>query len=202
MPEVESILKELRALSRPTVPDIRRIARHLGRSQGLAERLWDTGVEPARVLATLVADPAGISRATMDRWIADVTTWHLCDACCYDLFDRTPHAWPIIRKWAKDDREFVRRAAFATIAAIAKHDKAAPDQVFLEALPLIEKYAFDNRNFVRKGVNWALRNIGKRNPSLRPAAIQCAERIKAQGTSAARWIASDALREPHIKIKT
>jgi 3-methyladenine DNA glycosylase AlkD len=178
-----------------TTPELRKKARGLGRGQALAEELWATGIHDNRVLASFVADPKVITRATMDRWAADFDSWGICDACCYGLFDRTPWAWSKIRKWARDEREFVRRGAFAMIAAIAVHDKAAPDQVFLDALPLIEKYAFDGRNFVRKGVNWALRNIGKRNPALRSAAIACAERIRAQGTSSARWIAADALRE-------
>jgi len=195
MAELARALDELRASEDLTVPRIRKIARALGRNQRLAEALWESGVPGARVLASQVGDPRTITRATMDRWAGDFDSWWICDACCYDLFDRTPWAWSKIRKWAKDDREFVRRAAFATIAAIAVHDKSAPDEVFLNALPLIETYAFDGRNFVRKGVNWALRNIGKRNASLRPAALKCAERIRAQGTSSARWIAADAIRE-------
>jgi 3-methyladenine DNA glycosylase AlkD len=200
MPDLESILDELRALEDLTVPRIRQIARRLGRNQPLAEQLWETGAPGARVLASFVGDPKAITRATMDRWAADFDSWGICDACCYDLFDRTPWAWSKVRKWAKDEREFVRRAAFAIIAAIAVHDKAAPDEVFLNALPLIEAYAFDGRNFVRKGVNWALRNIGKRNASLRSAAVACAERVRAQGTSSARWIAADAIRE--LKSRT
>ena len=147
------------------------------------------------MLASFVSDPAKISRETMDRWAGDLDSWWICDACGYDLFDRSPYAWAQIRKWAKDDREFVRRAAFAMIAGITIHDKGASDEVFLKALPLIEKYAFDNRHFVRKGVNWALRNIGKRNAALRTAALESAERIRSQGTSSARWIAADAIRE-------
>ena len=169
MPDLEAVLDELRALGSLTVPRLRQLARPLGRNQALAEQLWDSGVPGARVLAAFVGDPKTISRATMDRWAADFDSWHICDGCCYDLFDRTPWAWSKVRKWAKDEREFVRRGAFAMIAAMAIHDKAAPDEVFLNALPLIEAYAFDGRNFVRKGVNWALRNIGKRNASLRPA---------------------------------
>jgi 3-methyladenine DNA glycosylase AlkD len=202
MPELESVLAQLRAElrgpTRLTTPQLRKIARTIGRNQPLAEQLWDTALPDARVLAALIGDPQSISRRTMDRWAADFDSWGLCDACAYDLFDRTPWAWQKIRKWAKDDREFVRRAAFAMIAAIAIHDKTAPDSVFLQALPLVEQYAFDGRNFVRKGVNWALRNIGKRNASLRSAALECAEKIRAQGTTSARWIASDAIRDLKI----
>jgi 3-methyladenine DNA glycosylase AlkD len=184
-----------------TVPQIRAISRRAGRSQTLAEELWASGIHEARWLASLVADPQTITASTMDRWTRDFDSWDVCDACCCNLFDRTPHAWAKIPGWAADKREFVRRAAFSTIAALAVHDKAAPDRVFLGALPLIEKYAFDDRNFVRKAVNWALRNIGKRNARLLPAAIACAERIRDQGFKSARWIASDALRELRPKLE-
>jgi 3-methyladenine DNA glycosylase AlkD len=180
-------------------PQVRTIARSIGRNQVLAEALWETGIHDARILAALVGDPDTITRTTMDKWVRDIASWDVCDACCCNLFDRSPHAWSQIRKWAASRAEFVRRAAFATIAALAVHDKAADDRVFIDALPLIEKYAFDDRNFVKKAVNWALRNIGKRNETLRPEAIACAERVRAQGTSTARWIAADALRELNRK---
>jgi 3-methyladenine DNA glycosylase AlkD len=176
-------------------PQIRTIARQIGYNQPLAEALWETGIHDARVLASFVADPAAIKVPVMDRWARDFASWDICDACCCNVFDKTPHAWKQIGKWAPRQGEFVRRAAFATIAAVAVHDKKAADQIFLNVLPLIEQYAFDDRNFVRKGVSWALRNIGKRNPLLREAAIACGERVRLQGTRAARWIAADALRE-------
>ncbi len=178
-----------------STPQLRALAKTAGPDQTLAEALWQTGIRDARILAAFVGDPAAITPETMDRWTRDFDCWGVCDACSYSLFDRSPLAWSCIVRWAPDEAELTRRAAFATLAAIAVHDKRAPDSVFLEALPLIERYSFDNRNFVRKGVNWALRNIGKRNPTLGTAAIACAERIRAQGTPAARWIAADALRE-------
>jgi len=181
-------------------PQMRAIAMRAGRDQALAEALWETGIHDARIVASLVGDPARITRTVMDRWAREFTSWGVCDACCCNLFDRSPHAWDRIRKWAPKNGEFVRRAAFATIAALAVHDKKAEDRVFLDALPLIEEYAFDGRNFVRKGVNWALRNIGKRNAALRVAAMECAERVRAQGTPSARWIAADALRELRTRV--
>jgi 3-methyladenine DNA glycosylase AlkD len=187
-------IRPVRAIGLNT-PQLRAIARATGRNQALAEALWETGIHDARILAALVGDPGTITRTTMDKWARDFASWDVCDACCCNLFDRSPHAWSQIRKWAAKRDEFVRRAAFSTIAGLAVHDKAADDQVFIDALPLIEKYAFDDRNFVKKAVNWALRNIGKRNGTLRPEAIACAERVREQGSSAARWIAADALRE-------
>jgi 3-methyladenine DNA glycosylase AlkD len=212
------IVREMRSLANPSalegmarfgidtgsalglnVPTIRAIARRTGRNQALAEQLWVTGIHEARVLASLVADPLAITRSTMDRWVRDLNSWDVCDACCCNLFDRTPFAWQKIPKWAAAKREFVRRAAFSTLAGAAVHDKTADDVRFLEGLELIERYAFDDRNFVRKAVNWALRNIGKRNARLLPAAIACAERIRGQDSKAARWIAADALREFRLK---
>jgi 3-methyladenine DNA glycosylase AlkD len=219
MKPADKILREMRALRDPAnvegiarfgivstsaygipTPTIRAMARRLGKDQALAEELWATGVYDARVLASLVGDPMAISRSTMDKWTRDFDNWAVCDACCCDLFDRTPCVWQKIPKWAANKREFVRRAAFSTLAGAAVHDKKAENQRFLDGLALIEKYAFDDRNFVRKAVNWALRNIGKRNVELLPAAIACAERIREQGTRSARWIAADALREFRLKF--
>ena len=218
-PELKAIIRDMRALADPAktegmehfgidataalglnVPQVRAIARKVGKNQPLAEELWATGIHEARWLAAMVGNPKTITRSTMDRWARDFDSWDVCDACCCDLFDRTPYAWAKLPKWAASKREYVRRAAFATLAALAVHDKGAPDQLFLDALPLIETYAFDDRNFVRKAVNWALRNIGKRNARLLPAAIACAERVRAQGTRSARWIAADALREFRLKF--
>jgi 3-methyladenine DNA glycosylase AlkD len=213
------ILREMRALADPSrregmarfgietfsalglsVPTIRALARRVGKNQALAEQLWDSGIHEARTLASMVADPQTIKRSTMDRWVREFSSWDVCDACCCDLFDRTPFVWQKIPKWAADKHEYVRRAAFSTLACAAVHDKAAEDQRFLDGLVLVERYAFDDRNFVRKAVNWALRNIGKRNARLLPAAVACAERVRAQDSKAARWIAADALREFRLKF--
>jgi 3-methyladenine DNA glycosylase AlkD len=132
----------------------------------------------------MVGDPQTITRSTMDRWTRDFNSWDVCDSCCCNLFDRTPHAWAMIGKWAWNKREYVRRAAFAMLAGIAVPDKTAADQLFLDSLALIETCAFDDRNFVRKAVNRVLRNVGKRNAGLLPAAIACAERTRAQGSRA------------------
>jgi 3-methyladenine DNA glycosylase AlkD len=215
----DDIVREMRALANPSalggmarygidtasalglsVPAIRAIARRVGKDQALAEELWETGIREARILASQIADPRAITRSTMDRWVRDIKSWDVCDACCCDLFDRTPFVWQKIPKWAANKREFIRRAAFSTLAGAAVHNKAADDQHFLDGLALIEKYAFDERNFVRKAVNWALRNIGKRNGRLLAPAVACAKRVRAQDSKAARWIAADALREFRAKF--
>ena len=177
------------------VVEIRRLAREAGRSHSLAEDLWASGVHEARILATIVDEPARVTRRQMDRWARDFDSWDVCDQACQNVFRYTPFAWTAARDWAGARREFVRRAGFSLMAGLAVKDKVAPDEDFEALLPLIAGAATDQRNLVKKAVNWALRAIGKRNPHLRRAAIAAAEDIRAIDSPAARWIAADALRE-------
>jgi len=177
------------------VGTIRGIAKGLGRDQALAEQLWDAGVYEARLLACFVGEPRLLTAQGMDRWAAGFDNWATCDTACFDLFDKSPLAWDAVRRWAGDEREFVRRASFALLAGLALHAKKLPDAPFLEALPLIEAAASDERNFVKKGVSWALRAIGMRNPALHAAASELAERLAASPAPAARWIGRDAARD-------
>lgn len=178
-----------------SMPDIRRIARTLGHDHALAQALWDTGIPEARIVAGLVAEPAQLSSRQMDVWAKGFASWDVCDQVCGSAFLASPLAWRKVQAWASHRDEFVRRAAFALLATLAVHDKQASDDDFVAVLPLIEAAADDERNFVKKAVNWALRNIGKRNPALNVAAIATARRIQQQGSRPARWIAADALRE-------
>jgi len=177
------------------IPTLRALAQDIGRDHVLAEELWASGIHEARILAALVDDPKLVNEEQMERWAVEIDSWDVCDGVCSTLFDRTPFAYAKAEEWSARDEEFVKRAGFVLIAALAVHDKQAPDERFLEMLPLIEREAHDERNFVKKAVNWALRQIGKRNRSLNGAAIEAGERIRAQGSRAARWIAADALRE-------
>jgi 3-methyladenine DNA glycosylase AlkD len=177
------------------VTEIRRLARQIGRNHELAEELWATGIHEARILATIVEEPARVTRGQMNRWARDFDSWDVCDQACQNLFRYTPFAWEKAAEWAGAKGEFVRRAAFALIAGLAVKAKEAPDEDFEALLPLIAAAATDERNLVKKAVNWALRGIGKRNPRLRRAAMATAEEIRAMDSRAARWIASDALRE-------
>ncbi len=176
-------------------PVLQRIARALGHDHLLAARLWETGVLEARAVAALVDEPELVDGRQMEDWAAAFDSWAICDCVCGKLFDRAPRAWQKAEAWTRRRSEYVRRAGFSLIAALAVHDKRAPDAKFLALLPLIEAAAADDRNMVKKAVNWALRQIGKRNPALNRAAIRCAERIRGQATPPARWIAADALRE-------
>jgi len=178
-----------------SAPNVRRLAKEIGKDHKLASQLWRTGVHDARILAALIDDPARITPSQMERWAGDFDSWAVCDAACGCLFDKTPYAWDKAAEWTGREREYVKRAGFVLMATLAVHDKKAPDQRFEEFLPLISKHATDERNFVKKGVNWALRQIGKRNRRLNALAIQAAERIRRIDSKAARWIAADALRE-------
>jgi 3-methyladenine DNA glycosylase AlkD len=131
----------------------------------------------------------------MEDWVKDFNSWDVCDQVCMNLFDKTPLAWEKVVDWSKREQEFVKRAAFALIACLAWHNKEASDEKFISLLPVIKEEATDERNFVKKAVNWALRNIGKRNPNLNQAAIEAAKEIKQIDSSSARWIATNAIRE-------
>jgi 3-methyladenine DNA glycosylase AlkD len=79
----------------------------------LALALWDTGVYEARMLCSFVDDPALITPAQMDRWCHDFDNWAICDTMCFNLFDRTPHAWAKVTQWSRKRNEFAKRTAFA-----------------------------------------------------------------------------------------
>jgi 3-methyladenine DNA glycosylase AlkD len=177
------------------VVEIRRLAKQAGRSHELAAELWDSGIHEARILATIVDRPEWVTRRQMNQWARDLDSWDVCDQACLNLFRHTPFAWAMAARWAGARREFVRRAGFALMAGLAVKDKNASDTDFEALLPLIAAAATDPRNMVKKAVNWALRSIGKRNPHLRRAAIAAAENVRLIDSPAARWIASDALRE-------
>jgi len=212
--KLDRIMRELKAMEDPgcvagmarygirsekaygvSITKLMAIERRVGKNHGLAAELWDTGVHDARLLACLVDDPRLVTEAQMDRWVKDFDTWALCDGCCGHLFDKTPFAYNKAHEWTKRKEEYVRRAGFAMIASLTVHDKKAEDEAFLRFLPEIRKAATDDRNYVMKAVNWALRQIGKRNPRLNREAIKIAEQIHKLDSRSARWIASDALRE-------
>jgi 3-methyladenine DNA glycosylase AlkD len=178
-----------------SAPAMRKLARQIGTDHRLAAQLWRTGIHDARVLATLIDDPAKVTPDQMERWARDFDSWAVCDAACGCLFDKTRHAPDKAFAWSRRDEEYVKRAGFVLMATLAVHDKEASDERFKSFLPLIVEQAHDERNFVKKGINWALRQIGKRNRRLNKLAIRTANEVRALGTRSARWIASDALRE-------
>lgn len=179
-----------------SVANVRSLAKELGRDHELADELWRSGWYEARLLAAFVDDPRLVTLEQMDRWAGEFENWADCDTACFHLFDKTPHAFAKIDQWAADEREFVKRAAFALLASVALHDKKAADAPFLKRLPLIEAAATDPRNFVKKGVSWALRGIGgRRSPALQAAARKMADRLAASSDRTARWIGRDAQKQ-------
>jgi 3-methyladenine DNA glycosylase AlkD len=173
---------------------IKAIAKPLGKDHAFAEALWRTGVYEARILVSMVGEPERLTPAQMDRWAKDFDNWGVVDTLCFNLFDRSPHAFSQIRKWARAKDEYVRRGAFALLACTALHGHGE-DADFLEALALVERASTDDRNFVKKGVSWALRAIGgKKSPKLRAAARELAGELSRSADRTARWIGKDALR--------
>jgi 3-methyladenine DNA glycosylase AlkD len=212
--ELEEIIKELERLSNPEdiegmsrfginpqkvygvrIPELRRIRKKAGMDHLLAEKLWDFGYHETRILASMIDNPSMVTEEQMEKWVSDFNTWDICDQCCMNLFRKTPFAYQKIFEWSKRDEEFVKRAAFTLIAVLAVHDRQATDDKFEQFFPIIIRESTDNRNYVKKGVNWALRHIGKRNMLLNIKAINIADEIYEINSKAARWIASDALRE-------
>ncbi|MCK6619390.1 MAG: DNA alkylation repair protein [Calditrichaceae bacterium] len=178
-----------------SMPELRALAKQIGKNHELALQLWTSGIHEARILACLVELPAAVTEAQMEDWVKDFDSWDVCDQCCGNLFDRTALAYQKAAEWSAREEEFVKRAGFALIAWLALHDKKAGDAPFLEFLPLIRRESVDPRNFVKKAVNWALRHIGKRNLRLNRAAIQTAREILEIDAKSAKWIAADALKE-------
>ena len=177
------------------MPTLRQMGKEIGRDHDLAERLWTSGIHEGRILATLVADPGRVTEAQMERWVLDFDSWDVCDQCCSNLFGRTALAQQKAVEWSGRDEEFVKRAGFVLMARLAVTEKKADDALFTPFLSIIQRAAGDERNFVRKAVNWALRQIGKRNRHLNRLAIETAQTIAQMDSKAARWIAADALRE-------
>jgi len=184
-----------------SIPALRKIAREIGKSHALALELWVSGIHEARILASMIAEPHLVSSQQMEAWVNEFDSWDVCDQVCGNLFDRTPHAYQKAIEWCHREQEFVRRAGFVMMAELAVHDRSAPDEAFLPFFPLMKQYAVDKRNFVKKAVNWALRQIGKRNSRLRVIALEWAEAIKDMDSTTAQWIAKDAIKELHTKSK-
>lgn len=178
-----------------SIPTLRAMAKRIGRDHALARQLWASGIHEARILASIIDEPDKVTSRQMERWVRDFDSWDVCDQCCGNLFDKTPFAYRKAAAWSRRREEFVKRAGFALMAALAVHDKETGDAAFVKFLRLIERAAADDRNFVKKAANWALRQIGKRNGQLRRDAIKTAREIQKIDSRAARWIAADALRE-------
>jgi 3-methyladenine DNA glycosylase AlkD len=211
---LDEVLAKLKALAKPdqlegmarygmaierrlgvSIPDLRKLAKTLGKNQSLALDLWRIGFAETKILAAMVDEVEKVDARQMEDWVKGFDSWDVCDQVCMNLFEKTPLAWKKILDWSEREEEFVKRAAFALIACLAWHDKTAEDEKFIRLFPVIKRGATDERNYVKKAVNWALRNIGKRNLNLNKAATKLAKQIQQMDSKAAQWIAADAIRE-------
>jgi len=209
-----TIIKRLEELSNPTIakgmawagikaqkvygismPNLRKIAKETGHDHILAQELWGSGIHEARIIACMTDDPKMVTEGQLESWVKSFDSWDVCDGCCGNLFDKTQFAYQKAVEWSSRQEEYVKRAGFVMMATLAVHDKKAKDDQFLKFLPMIRQESTDNRNFVKKAVNWALRQIGKRNAALNRAAIKTAKAIYSIDSKTAKWIASDALKE-------
>jgi len=208
--QYNDILKKLKSLSNPraiegmakygitpgntygvSIPNLRKIAKEIGTNHELAQKLWESNIRETRILACMIDDPKAVTEKQMERWAKDFEYWEICDQCCMNLFKYTEFAYQKCVEWSSNEKEFVKRAGFVLMACLVVSDKEADDKQFEQFLPIIKREASDNRNYVKKAVNWALRQIGKRNLSLNRKAIKTAKEIQKN----AKWIASDAIRE-------
>lgn len=178
-----------------SIPFLRKLAKEIGKNHQLAQELWNSQIHEARILAGFIDDPKLVTSKQMDSWVSDFDSWDICDQVVSNLFDKTPFAFEKINVWCNKKEEFVRRAGFVMMAVLAVHDKVSTDEKFKGFFPLIKKYSTDERNFVKKAVNWALRQIGKRNKKLLRYALDCAKEIRQMESKSAKWIAADAIRE-------
>lgn len=174
---------------------LRLFAKEISTNHDLALTLWDSGIHDARLLAVFIDDPTKVTSEQMDAWAADFNSWDICDQACTSLFDQTPYAWNKVYAWANREEEFVKRGAFSILAGLAVHDKKATDDDFEQCTSILKQCSTDDRNYVKKAVNWALRNIGKRNQELNKTMIQLSKELLKADSRSARWIAHDALRE-------
>jgi 3-methyladenine DNA glycosylase AlkD len=214
MMDVATILKKLKSMSQPenlegmarygiqtnkafgiSMPKLRQLGKEIGQNHQLAEKLWESGYHEAKILACLISDAKELSEEKMEAWVSDFDSWDVCDQCCLNLFRKTELAHQKIVEWCARQEEFVRRAGFALMAVLAVHDKKSENAIFVNYFDIIKKYSSDERNYVKKAVNWALRQIGKRNMILNAEAIRMAKEIQQMDSKSARWIANDALRE-------
>jgi len=178
-----------------SIPNLRKMAKETGTNHQLALELWDQGIRETRILASMVDDPALVIERQIEKWVKDFDSWEVCDQCCMNLFWQTPLAFKKAINWASRKEEFVKRAGFALMAVLAWKDKEAKNKDFTKFFPVVKKESLDERNFVKKAVNWALRQIGKRNSYLNKKAIGLAKEIQKIDSKTARWIASDAIKE-------
>ncbi|HII95807.1 MAG TPA: DNA alkylation repair protein [Candidatus Methanofastidiosum sp.] len=214
--ECQSIIEKLKTISDPktlegmsrygiktdkafgvSIPKIRLLAKEIEKDHNLALELWKSGFHETKFLASMIDDPKKLTNEQMENWAKDFDSWDVCDQVCNNLFGKSPLAFDKVFEWSKRDEEFVKRAGYVLMAVLAVHDKTRADEDLFKFMPVIFNGSTDERIYVKKAVNWALRQIGKRNLILHKKAIEYALDIQKIDSKSAKWIASDALRELH-----
>ncbi|MBY8999939.1 MAG: DNA alkylation repair protein [Candidatus Heimdallarchaeota archaeon] len=211
---LEEILREFKSLSDPKsvegmarfgitpsktfgirIPVLRKIAKKIKKDRELAHELWRLGFRETMILASMIDDPKQVTEEQMNSWVKDFDYWEICDQTIMNLFEKTEFAYKKAFEWSSSDEEFIKRAGYVMIARLAVSDKEAENKSFTQFFPIIAKGATDSREMVKKGVNWALRQIGKRNLNLNKEAIKVAKSIFQQDSNDAKWVAKDAIKE-------
>ncbi|MBD3362774.1 DNA alkylation repair protein [Candidatus Dojkabacteria bacterium] len=181
------------------IPELRKLAKEIGKNHKLALKLWDSKIHEARILASMIDDPEQVSERQMEVWTKDFNSWDLCDQVCMNLYKYTDFAWDKAKEWTERKEEFVKRAGFALMATLAVGNKDIKNNKYLQYTKVIKQGSTDDRNFVKKAVNWAIRQIGKRNIGLNKEMIKLAKEIQTLDSKAAKWIAKDAIKELQSK---
>jgi len=192
-----------------SIPELRNLAKNINKEyknnpdkkHKIALELWDSGIHEARILAAFTAVPEYANLADIDKWVHEFDSWDICDQTCNSYFGKTIYKYELVGRYVKSEKEFVKRTAFVMMAVLAVHDKKITDKNFEPYFKLIIEKSTDERNFVKKAVNWALRQIGKRNQNLNKLAIKTARKIikKYPDSKSARWIANDTVKELETK---
>jgi 3-methyladenine DNA glycosylase AlkD len=214
MNDLNEILANLKVLSRPEavqkmehfgiktinaygiyIPELRLMAKSIKINHDLAMQLWKMPIHETKLLATMIADAKQVTPEMADELVNDFYSWDICDQCVGNLIEDAYFAYDKAIEWAKREEEFVRRAGFVTMARLAVSDKRAQDSKFEDFFPILLEKSNDGRNFVKKAVNWAIRQIGKRNLALNSKTIDLCYKIYETGDKTACWIASDAIKE-------
>ena len=175
--------------------ELKMIAKEIGHDNELALQLFDSGIYEGRLLCSKIFKPKDVTVQLMEKWVQSFENWEICDSFSMGLFSKSKFAIMKIQEWTERKPEFEKRSGFATMASYCMADKKSENELFEQFFPIIKQGANDERLYVKKSVNWALRNIGKRNIDLNEKAIDVAHEILNLESKSANWIAKNALNE-------
>ena len=152
-----------------------KLTKQIKRDHALALELWASGWLDARVLATMIADPAQATAMQLDAWVADCDNRGMAGALA-TFAANSAVAEAMAAKWCSDAREFVAVAGWDVVAVLAMNS-TLPDAKFAALLKTIERDIHGAQNHVRYAMNGALIAIGGRNAKLEALAVGAAKRI-------------------------